>query len=162
MTPTQPRHKVFSGRVGMTTVRRYYTIMGEPRAAARRSRSGRPPGESDQSSTVGRMGPRHLAGVPQEHPSHQISLTGTVQLLAVPAHHPGLGDAPTRGLGRQPLKHMSMLRGERVSLAHRKGTPPGSSIGKHTAATREMHQAGQAASYSVMKGTSAGEACMAA
>ena len=29
---------------------------------------------------------------------------------------------------------------------HRKGTPPGSSIVKHIAATREMHQAGQAAS----------------
>ena len=45
---------------------------------------------------------------------------------------------------------------------HEKGTPPGSPIVKHIAATREMHQAGQAASYSVMKGTSAGESCMAA
>ena len=33
-----------------------------------------------------------------------------VRLLAVPAHHPGLGDTPTRGLGSQPLKHMSMSR----------------------------------------------------
>ena len=36
---------------------------------------------------------------------------------------------------------------------HEKGTPPGSPIVTHIAATREMHQAGQAASYSVTKGT---------
>ena len=45
---------------------------------------------------------------------------------------------------------------------HEKGTPPDSPIVKHIAATREMHQAGQAASYSVTKGTRAGESCMAA
>ena len=48
MTPTQPRHEVFSGRLDMTTVRRYYILMGELRAATRRSRSSWPPGESDQ------------------------------------------------------------------------------------------------------------------
>ena len=134
--------------------------------------------------------------------SHLLPQASAVQQLAVPAHHPGSADAPTRGLDGQPLKHMSMSKGERVSLAqaqlervciqrghamqgtmpeeargitwpslpsngrghqtHRKGIPPGSPIVKHIAATREMHQAGQAASYLVMKGTSAGEACMPA
>ena len=37
---------------------------------------------------------------------------------------------------------------------HEKGTPPGSPIVTHIAATREMHQAGQVASYSVTKGIS--------
>ena len=133
--------------------------------------------------------------------SHFLPQASTVQLLAVLAHHPGLGDAPTRGLGCQPRKHMSMSRGERVSLTpaqmkraciqwgharqgtmpeeargitwhslpsngrghqtHRKGTQPGSSIVRHIAATREMPQVGQAANYSVTRGTGAGEACMA-
>ena len=43
-----------------------------------------------------------------------------------------------------------------------KSTPPDNPIVKHVASTREIYQAGQAASYSVTKGTRAKESCMAA
>ena len=55
--------------------------------------------------------------------SHLLPQASTVRLLAVPAHHPGLGDNPTRGLGSQPLKHMSMSGGEK-SLAQALGSEP--------------------------------------
>ena len=134
--------------------------------------------------------------------AHLLPQASTARLLDVSAHQPGLGDTPRSGLGSQPLKHMSMSRGERVSLTqaqmeracmqrghakqgtmpgeargvtwpslpstgrghrtHEKSTPPDSPIVKHVASTREIHQAGQAASYSVTQGTRAGESCMAA
>ena len=69
-------------QVCMTTECRYYPLIDEPGAATRRSRSGRPRGESDQSSTVERTVEKtdswREAGVPQRHPSHQqISLRAT-------------------------------------------------------------------------------------
>ena len=48
--------------------------------------------------------------------SHLLPQASTVRLLDVSAHQQGVGDTPTSGLASQPLKHMSLSRGERVSL----------------------------------------------
>ena len=66
-------------------------------------------------ASIESIDPRHLAGCQKGTPatgSHLLPQASTVRLLDVSAHQPGLGDTPTSGLGSQPLKHMSMSRGE--------------------------------------------------
>ena len=114
VTTTQPRYRVFKGRVGMTTVRRDYTMMDEPRAAGRRSRSSQPPGENAQFSIVERIDHRHAG--PQRHSSYQILLTATRIYSTTTSRSSSsarLGDVPTRGLDCQPCKHMSVSIGEK-------------------------------------------------
>ena len=53
---------------------------------------------------------------------HLLAQPSTVRLLAVPAHHPGLGDKPTRGLGS--YWHMSISTSEKVSLSQALGNKP--------------------------------------
>ena len=91
----------------MTTERRGYTMRGEQRDATRRSCSGRPPLESDRSSTVERedttLGARPgcRRGTPAIR-SHFLPPASIGQLLAVLPYYPGLdADKPAKAASKR-------------------------------------------------------------